>query len=269
VSTTLLQLIDRARVKHPAFTDVQMPEGAAVAFANERQRTILLMVIDEIEALIGQATEIQTGTSDGVLIAFDDNGDPYYADSSETGYATKFDANNVPYIDTDNPITLDPFGSAGDSPGFPLPGSLLRLISVQAMTPDNTVIPRAVDILEERTASTGTLRGPKLYAYINGARLIPVRQSDSDIWSTVTSIRLGVVLTPSVAALTDTIMLPDPLIDVLTAHLCEFFSTAARNCSDRDKDRFERQRKEADARLIEIADEILSSVTTNSVVFRG
>lgn len=269
-ASTVQAIIDAARIRHWSFTDVQMPDGAIVAYLDDRQRKILLAIIKAVEALQGETSEVTTDLVGATLIALDDNGNPYYTTTVEDGYVIRFNSNNVPYVDTSTPFILDPFGSSGSVPGFPLPDDLLRLTSVTAISTQqqNPVRPLEVNIIEQRNADArgGSLQ---LRAYISAARIVPVRSADTDPWSTVTSLRISMVRCPRLTSMTDLITLPTACEGALTAAAAEMLATASRTCSEPDKRRFESQRKEADALLVEEAENILDSITTSGVVVRG
>ncbi len=242
-----------------------MPDGAILQFADEKQRSILLLVIDEIEALIGETQEIETeGTA--TLIAVDENGAGYFATTTEDAYALRFEG-GVPYIDMSQQFVVDPFGENGDVPGLPLPDDILRIITIVARDSVNNRKSK-VEIVEENIAAArGGFTGLK--AFISANRLVPVRVGDTDNWSAVTSLELALVLCPTLSALTDEMTMPKACCDVFVAQFAEFLSTASRNCTEQDKRRFERQRQEAEALLKSTADEILSQVVENTVIYRG
>lgn len=241
-----------------------MPDGAALRFINERQRAVLLRIVEGAEQLVGEARELTLTTLAGVVVGLDSNGIPFYATNGTDGYAIAFNANGVPYIDTSTVLALDPFGESGGTPGIPLPTDLLRITAAVAVTAAGD---RPVEILTERTAITqhGT-RTPR--AFINGGRLVPVRLSDTDQWSLATSLRLSMVRCPALAAMADVLTLPDPCVHVLTAALAEFLAGASRSCTDADRRRFTDQRREADALLDASIPSLVNDVTDSMVVYR-
>ena len=260
---TVDAIIERARGRFWAFNEVQMPAGAIVQYLDERQRVVLLAIIDEAEPLIGETREIETsGTA--TLVAVDSTGAPYFATTRENSFALRFQ-NGVPYIDVNEVFVVDPFGQFGDVPGLPLPDDHLRLTCVTAILDDTREMP--VTILEQQTGSAGG-GSTGLRAFVSANRLVPIRQSNQDWWSHVESVRVSLVLCPELTALTDTITLPKPCVDALTAAVAEFLATACRECGENDKRRFERQYKDSFALMKSTADEILSQVTTNQVVHR-
>lgn len=264
---TVQQIVDTARSRHWTFNDVLMPDGAIVQHLNEKQRILLLTVIDEVEALIGETQDVEVDGT-GTLIALDDDGAPYFTTTRQTAYAIRM-SGGVPYIDLTDPFVVDPFGEDGDVPGIPLSEDLLRLVSVQALLDDDRMLP--VKILDMTTAVSSPSRG--LVAFINANRLVPHRVTGSggitDSWTHVVALRIAQVRCPSIAAMADTMTMPIALVSALTASVAEFLSTAAREISEADKRRFERQRAEAEAALIANADEVLSKVMTNSVITKG
>lgn len=272
MTVTVQQLIDRALTRHWAFVNVS--EGAALAFINERQRAKLLQIIKTVEALIGTTTQINTqGTA--TLIAVDANGVPFFTTTTQDGYAVGFDANNVPFVDVlDGPFVSDPFGLSasitnlvpGGVPGIPLPLDLLRLISVSAMTTDNTLVPRSVDVLPQEISQKAPVH-LGLSAFLSAGRLVPIRTDTADIWSRVTSVRLGYVACPEVTSLTDLLTVPSPCMGSMTADLCHFFALQSEKCPQQDKTRFDKEKEEAELDMISNATS-LEAIVTSKVIYR-
>lgn len=262
---TVASLLERARGRFWAFSDAQMPDGVALQFVNERQRSTLLLVIDSVDSLIGVTQQITVQGTE-TLVALDDDGVPYYSTTTEDAYPIRFDEDDVPYIDTDQPIIRDPYGEFGDVPGLPLREDILRLISVVARD-GNSSRESSVEVLAEEVAVSSAGR-TGLRAFISANRLVPVRTSASDLWSQVTTLKLSMVLCPTLTALTDEVTLPTALVDVIVAQIAEFLASASPRCTEADRKRFERQAEKAEAVLRATADELLSQVVQSHVVFR-
>lgn len=262
--TTVQDVIDDARIRHHAFVEAMMPDGAALRFLNERQRAVLLSIVEDAEQVVGEARELALTTLDGAVVGVDSNGIPFYATDGTDGYAVALNANGVPYLDTSTVLALDPFGESGGTPGIPLPTDLLRITAALAVASDGA---RSIEILPERIAITqyGN-RTPR--AFINGGRLVPIRLSETDQWSLTTSIRLSMVRCPVLASLADVLTLPDPCLPVLTAALAEFLSGASKGCTDADRRRFTDQRREAESVLRASIASLVSDVTESTVIYR-
>lgn len=256
------EVIDRARSRHWAFSEGN--DGAALHFLNERLRATLLAIIKTVEEQIGETSQIDvTGTA--TLIAVDDNMVPYFTTTTEPGYAIRF-AGGVPYVDVSDPFVSDPFGLNGDVPGLPLPEDLLRITSVSAMTLDNDIVPRPIDVLPQELAQKPPVR-VGLRAFVSANRLIPIRSDASDVWSRVTSIRLGFVRCQELATTQDAIILPTPCVHALTAQLCHFFALGSKTCPQQDKTRFEKQADQATDELLANVNS-LEGITTSTVIFK-
>jgi hypothetical protein len=171
----------------------------------------------------------------------------------------------VPYIDVADVFVTDPFGEFGDVPGLPLPAGILRVIAARVRSDDGRDLP--LQVLEEQAAASGG-GSTGLRAFVSANRLVPVRQSDQDWWSSITSVRLSLVICPELTALADTITLPAPCVEVLVAAAAVFLATASEKCGENDKRRFERQLEKAEAVMKSGAFNILSQVATNQVIVR-
>lgn len=258
------QVIDNAKMRHWALNSVQMPDGASLQYVNERQRAILLALIDQWEPMLSETEQILTALQDAALVAVDDDGVPYFATTRENGYAMQFE-DGVPYIDTSRPFIVDPWGEVGDVPGLPLPTDVLRLMLATAVLDDLRTVP--IDVFDEQNAAQlGSTRN--LRAFINGNRLVPKRDTDTDWWSHVTAVRISFVGLPTLTALTDEITIPAPCVPAITAGLAEFLATAARDCPLAEKRLLADQAREALDLLVESADQLLTSIVTNHRVFR-
>src|SRR4051812_40305686 len=145
MTLTVQQLVENARVRHPAMMRVAFPDGALLLFLNTYQRRKLLDLSQEIEPLLSESRQIASVIA-GALVG-SDAGVPYYITTSGDGWPVQSEG-GVPYVDfASSPIALDPFGASGSQPGFPLPTEFIKLIHVIAGTLYNASM--KVDILPE------------------------------------------------------------------------------------------------------------------------
>lgn len=268
MTMTVLQLIENARVRHPAMMRVAFPDGALLLFLNQRQRTTLLKFGEEVEPLVGQAQQVATVIA-GALVG-QVAGVPYYVTTSGDGYPVQ-SVGGVPYVDfTQLPISLDPFGATGSQPGFPLPTEFIKLINVVASSAYNAAMPVAILAESRRAASPQRT----LAVFISGNRLVPIRQGAlpfSDAWTDVLSVTVSYIAMQTLALMTDLITLPLQLIDVLEAALAERLALAvpANEMSDAIRRQFTSERVDAEARMKDAAALVLSEVTQSHVQFNG
>lgn len=268
MTITVQQLIENARVRHPAMMRVAFPEGALLLFLNTYQRRKLLELAEEIEPLISESRQVAAVIA-GALIG-SDAGVPYYITTSGDGFPVQSDA-GVPYVDfTGVPIALDPFGLSGSTPGFPLPTEFIKLIHIIAGTLYNAAM--RVDVLPESRRGASPQRS--LAVFISGNRIVPIREGVSpyqDSWGDVTSITLSYVAMQTLSAVTDLIKLPLQLVDCLEAALAERLAMAvpSTEMSDATKKGFTADRVDAERSAADGALEILGEVTTSHVQFNG
>lgn len=268
MTITVQQLIENARVRHPAMMRVAFPEGALLLFLNQYQRMKLLELGDEIEPLIGEARQVASVIA-GSLIG-SDGGVPYFITTSGDGWPVLSDA-GVPYFDfTSLPIALDPFGLTGSTPGFPLPAEFIKLINVTTATAYNAAQP--VTILPESRRAASPQRD--LACFVSGNRLVPIRQGAapySDRWTDVTSVSVSYIAMQTLVAVTDVLKLPLVLVSLLEAALAErlAFAVPLNEMSERLKLTFASERVAAEAAVREAAGEILGESMTSHVQFNG
>jgi hypothetical protein len=247
---------------------VAFPEGALLLFLNQRQRTTLLKLGEDVEPLIGQSREVATVIA-GALVG-SDGGVPYYITTSGDGFPVQDDG-GVPYVDfTGVPIALDPFGESGSTPGFPLPAEFIKLTNVTAATLYNAAL--RVNVLREAMRPGPPVR--ELAVFVSGNRMVPIRQGIapySDRWTDVVSVTVSYIAMQTLSAVTDVLTLPLQLVDLLEAALAERLAMAvpANEMNDRTRQTFVDERGAAEAAIKEAAAEILGSVTTSHVQFNG
>lgn len=264
MTITAAQMIDRASTRHWSFPG-GINDGAALAFLDEAQRSFLLDLSKTLEALLGETSEIETALSGAFVVAIDENGVPYFTDTTEPGYAIRFDG-GVPYIEVGTPIITDPFGSEGDSPGLPMPANLLRLVEVCAMTAQATIVPLPINVLGQEVVRKSPVR-TGLQAFLSANRLIPVRTSEGDLWSQVTSVRVSCITCPELTVLSDEITIPTPCLPALTAALAKWMSNQARECPANDKRQFAIDAEKAyDQMLLSV--NAMDAVTSSTVLYK-
>lgn len=270
-TTTAQDIIDSARIRHHAFSDIEMPDGAAVLFLNQRQRDLLALGGADIDGLVGTGLQytILTPTT-GVLSTFV-NGVSAAATPGQDGWVTHLDENDVPYIDQSEPmIAGDPLG---DTPGFPLPAEMVRLINVMLLTRDGRLIP--ADVVQQRARNTA-LPGRNPQMYIAGNRLMPMRRFDAgsaqntaDRWQEFVGIQLSYVAIERVTALTDAITLPTVLVGALIADLAQLFAMQSKLVSPAEKAMFRDEAAKARAEFLNAANGLTHGASTTTVRYRG
>lgn len=265
-------LVDAARVRHWSFTDVELGDGAALLYLNQRQRTHLAEHGSQIEGLIGETIEHALDRSaTGALIALDDAGVPFYATTAEDGYAVHFDGSGIPYIDpADTVIAGDPFGESGGTPGFPLPADMMRLISVGAVFGSSgRNIP--IDIIPERERYTKA-PGRNPTAFVAGNRLVPMLPFDSgntaDRWNQLTALQISYIALKTLTSMADEVTLPSVLCEALSADMALLFARQSRECDKADKAAFERDARDCAAAVAAASLDILESALQSSVHYK-
>lgn len=269
--TLVRDVIDEARSKHWAFADVQLGDGAALLFINRRQRSLLLKFRDAVRAIVNQTMQ-QAGVVAGVLVGLDSGGVPYYLTTYEDGYPIQFDGGGVPYIDTSAaPISYDPFGVNGGTPGWPLPTDAIALLSLTAVYQDTTTGP--IEVVDEAVRYQGP---PTRYptVYITGNRLVPLRKPSNtsgqpDIWTSVTAVQLSYIPFSSVALLTDALTLPGPLIEAIVSGLVEMLAMQSPKCTATERAGFTAARKEKEAEISVNAFDLLGDFQSSNVIYEG
>lgn len=268
---TVQQIIDAARVRHWSFTDVELGDGAALLYLNERVRTHLGEHGSQIEGLVGSTIQHSLDRGTGLLVALDEDDVPYYTTTAEDGYAVHLDIDGVPYIDTDEPpIAGDPFGENGATPGFPLPRDVVRLISVGAIY-GNGARNIPIDVIPERERYTRA-PGRNPTAFVSGNRLVPVMptagHNTGDRWNDVTALQISYVAVPDLTALTDRIPLPKVLCEALTADLALLFARQSPRCDKSDKAALTIEARDCAAAVAAASLDLLESVQQSSVLYK-
>lgn len=270
--TTARLIIDSARLRHRAFSDIALPDGAALLFLNQRQRELLAMAGPHIEGLVGTGMQyplLTPGT--GVLVSFA-NGVPYVGVAGQDGWVLHVDANGVPYVDvTEPPVASDPIG---DTPGFPLPPEMIRLVRVMALSGDGRWVPVDVGTQSQRNTA---LPGRNLQAYLAGNRVMPMRRSDdsaqnaNDPWAGVTGIQFSYVAMETLTTLDDAIRLPMVLVGALIADVAAMLAMAAPvdAITPSERGMFQSLAHQAQEDMLTAGKALLAAVRVNRVNYRG
>ena len=290
--TTVRYLVDSARSRHWAFSDLQVGDGAALLYLNSRLRTHLAMHGAKIEGLVGTSmtyafpvapiTLLVTNTGSilttnfGVGIQVNTGiGIPAVGQPYQDGWPVHLSPNNVPYSDfTEPPIAGDPFGAHGGTVGFPLPADMIRLINVTLVysSPVGLQIPCDV-IPEAQRFSVQPGRNPT--AFLSGNRLVPVQVynqsglNSGDRWSNVTNIQLSYVGVQTLQALDDVLNMPSVLTEALIADLASYFANLSKLVSAADKAIFGNTAKETAAMISGAALDMVNEPQQNMVQYKG
>lgn len=266
---TAQELIDGARLRHWSFTDTVLGDGAAVLFLNQRLRTLLLRFRNALRPLVNvsvQTAAVITGT----LIGIDEDGLPYYLTTIDDGYAIRLDGGGVPYFDTSEaPISLDPFGASGGTPGFPLPTDAVAFFSFSVTYQDGSS--GEVDVVDEALRHMGP-PGHNPAAFISGHRIVPITPAQpggQDVWTSVTSCTTSYLPLPSVTALGDAVAIPSVLAEVVIVDLCELLAMQSVQCPKPDRTAFIAAARRAELELDAMALDVVGDLQVSSVIYEG
>ena len=239
-TATVRGLIDSARTRHWAFSDLQAGDGPALLFLNSRLRTHLAQHGAKIEGLVGTAMQYSVPMAGATLLVTNSGsilvtkwgvplsvntgvGIPAVGNAYEDGWAIHVTPGGVPYVDFSEPaIATDPFGLNGGQPGFPLPTDMIRLIAVSLSYNSNpaTFIPCDVFTESERFSMMPS-RNPA--AFVSGNRLVPMLPlssgNEANRWFNVSAITISYVGVQQLQALDDVINYPIVLTEALIADL--------------------------------------------------
>lgn len=271
MTTTVRSLVEQARIRHWSFTDLELGDGPAVLWINQRERTLLMRYRDQLEGLIGQTQQV-AAVVDGGLVGVTEDGTPYYITTTGTGYAVHATSSGTPYIDTDDvPVIIDPFGEDGDVPGWALPVDAISILALTAVKQDGSTRPVIVLPEKNRFARQGS---GALTAFVSANRIVPIlpdlTTSSSNargVWTDVTGVQLSYVGSTSVAALSDPLTIPAPLHEALIAGLAELFSTQSRAVSVAEKRAFTDAARIAAEEIGMHSFNILGTLPTRSVTY--
>lgn len=272
--TTPRDVIDAARSRHWTFADAKAGDGAALLYLNHRLRTHLSKYGPDIEGLVGQSVSYDLATLGGILIA-KLAGVPVYSTTYQDGWALHLSAGGTPYVDfSEAPIAGDPFGQNGGTPGFPLPGDLIRLIAVVLTLNDPAGIQVPCDVIKE----SGRLQwfpGRNPAAFVSGNRLVPLMRYTPDSlntasrWFSVSAIAISYVAGQTLTTLDDVLNLPGVLTEALVADLSCWFAYQSRAMPQADKVAFATEAARCGALLEAGALDVLNDAEEDHVIYRG
>lgn len=276
LNVTVASIIDQARIQDARFFDLRVPDGALLLCVNQTQRLLLLKYGAMIQGLIDQTVQTAAQVS-GALVGVDDAGTPYYITTTGNGYPVRNAGTSsvpIPYFDTSlAPVSLDPFGANGGTPGFPLPADLIKLIQVVCVFQDGTTAD--IDIVPERSRNLTGTHNPTVF--INGNRLVPIRNGATgtsttttfnDYWNAVYSVSTTYIAMTTVLTTSDVITLPVVLHDALIAAVADLLARATPGMSANDRLMFANTKTQT-ATAVEMAGvDILGDVEQTSVLFR-
>ncbi len=277
-TTTPQQIIDRARVRHWSFVDIVLGDGAVLSYLSQRLRTHLAVHGAQIEGLVNTTMTYNIVTVNGLLIAEDPvTGIPQVATTYQDGWPIHVDPiTGIPYYDTSEPmIATDPYGAHGGTPGFPLPGEMVRLIDVSLVysQPPGLVIP--CDVLREH-GRIESQPGRNPQAFVSGNRLVPVLSftggqatNSSDRWFTVSSIIMSYVALPTLSLLTDFLNIPGVLVEALDADCALFLARQSKAISPAERTGFAADAAAAAEVIATAALEMINEPEAGQVQYRG
>ncbi len=270
-STTPRDLIDAARTRHWAFSDITFGDGAALLFLNQRQREHLAAAGSDIEGIVGTAVQYDVSASGltGLLVSFT-SGVPIVAADGVNGWVVHEDDDGVPFVDGSEPmIAADPLG---EQQGFPLPSEMVRLINVMLVYQNGTFIPCTI-VNERLRMDALPNRNPTVF--IAGNRLIPMRQTTpntqntSDRWQSVQGIQISYVAIDTLRTLDDAVTLPVVLCGAMIADLAHYFAMQSKEVSTAERAQFRDEADRSAAMFREASLNLLSSPTDGMVDYKG
>lgn len=247
---------------------MQLADGAAVLYLNQRQRHLLLKYRDALRGLLG--TNVETAAVvNGSLVGVTVGGTPYFLTTMADGYAVSLNGNGVPYVDTTRAaIARDPYGENGGTPGWPLPPDAIALLTMTATFSGGGESPvTVVDESERLRAAPGRY----LPAFVAGNRIVPIRPSNtlgmSDGWSSVVSVRLAYIGVVTVSATEETVAIPVPLHEPLIAGIAELFAKQSRHCTVAERQQFAEAARRSEQEIAEGAFDVLGDMQVTNVIY--
>lgn len=294
--TTARVIIDSARIRHWAFSDLQVGDGAALLFLNSRLRTHLALHGAKIEGLVGSSMSYSATLAPPTLLVTNTGsilvtnlgvgiqtvsgqtagiGIPQVALPYQDGWPVHLDANNVPYVDfSEAPIAGDPFGINGGTPGFPLPVDMIRLINVSLVYANPCGVQIPCDVIPESQRFTSQ-PGRNPLAFLSGNRLVPVRVYNTaglnagDRWSSVLSIQISYVGVQQLTTLDDVLNLPSVLAEALIADTANYMAMLSKLVPVAEKGGFASEAAKAGAMIATAALDLVNEPQQNSVHYMG
>lgn len=272
MTVTAQDLIDLARIRHWAFADVALGDGAALLFLNHRQRHLLLRFRNQLRGLVN-ATVAQAGVINGVLVGLDANGNLTTLATFADGYAVHVDGLGNIYVDaTETPVAYDPLGvRGGTSAGWPLPVDAIAIFNLFAAFSDGTKAP--IGIVDERDQHLSP-QSHYLEAFLSGNRLVPCQPplsvgTDATPWNAVTSVTLSYLPLVSFVTLIDPVKVPAPLVEPLIANLAELMAKSAKAVTATEKKMFEADARKAEQEIDVLGYDIMGDAQSTSVIYEG
>ncbi len=273
-TTTVQAIVDSARIRHWAFADSQVGDGALLLYVNQRLRTHLSAYGAKIEGLVGTTMEYDLATVAGLLVA-EVAGVPQYTTAYQDGWPIHLDGSGVPYYDTSEPqIATDPFGEHGGTPGFPLPNDMIRLIAV-ALTYDNPPGMLMPCMVVPEASRFSTLPGRNPSAFVSGNRLVPLfpyatgTENTGDRWFSVASIQISYVAVQTLSALSSVLNVPTVLAEALIADVAAFLAYQSKAMTGAERAAFANEAARVAKQISDSALDMLNEPQQSSVQYRG
>ncbi|KPK09545.1 MAG: hypothetical protein AMS20_00030 [Gemmatimonas sp. SG8_28] len=197
--TTVAEVIRRARVQHPGFTEERHENLALLEQLSTLQDEMLIELVAPLTDLVSEGRTV-ADTISNVLVGVDENGSPYSVSTSGDGYDVIVE-NGFGYTGP-TAIAVDPY-----SAGFVLPSPILKLVHIYAQMTRGDIMPvQYVTQNDFPNRSWSTTPHLTLFAIINGGRLVPITTTPNDpgpsMWDSVTDVTVVYVPKPERFTLT-------------------------------------------------------------------
>lgn len=263
-------IIDDARILHHSFTDIQLGDGAALRWLNNRQRTLLSQYRDGLKGVASVTVRTLAPRSmpaTGRRVGLTPAGTPYeITEDGEDGYAVYLSPGDVPYVDAATvPIADDPI-----TDGWPLPVEVISVTAMKAEWTDGKKLPVTVTTENERSVSKP---GRWLHAFASGNRIAPLTRpgqpAASDEWNNVVAVELSFIPLSRLTAICCAVAMPTVLGEALIAAMAEMFARQSRDCTPQERQDFSVAAKVAESRLSNLTSDILGESSTRMVTFKG
>jgi len=271
LTLTTRDIVDNARMRHHLFADVEMPDGAAILWVNQRERYLLLTYRDGLKGVATKTVRtIATLPAPGYRIGVTPRGTPYLLDADEQpgdGYAVYLsDWTKAPYIDQAGvPIADKPLDD-----GWPLPVEVISTMAMKAQFSGGDELPIAIKLENERTVG---LPGRQLTAFASGNRVAPMQRPGypmaSTGWGSVLATELSYIPLTRITNICCLVSFPAVLAEALVAGLAERFAKQAKGCTPAEQAQFANEARMAEKLLDDASSDILGELPSRSVVFKG
>jgi hypothetical protein len=191
--TTVAEIVRRARVQHPGFTEERHENLALLEQLSTLQDEMLIELVSPLTDLVSEARTV-ADTIANVLVGVDENGSPYSIATAGDGYDVIIE-NGFGYTGP-TAIAVDPY-----SAGFVLPSPILKLIHMYAQMNRGDIMPiQYVTQNDFPIRSWSTTPHLTLFAIVNGGRLVPITTTPNDpgpsMWDSVTDVTVVYVPKP-------------------------------------------------------------------------